>query len=204
MTVQVQPTMDEEQIYERIKIDLDARRYFFHKADERWLDWLWRNGYLDAIKKEAATPFTTRTPELNYLLRMAEKRPAVVVDIMLDTPISTDTRSQEVAYGFLRICSALPADQLARVVPKIRTEGWIPLVDAIYTHSSFECEEMLKTLADERYFESLLVLAEAVLVVRPKEELDNTPLHRNNPFYLEYLPRTGIFSLLASLETEIC
>ena len=202
MTVQVEPTIDKEQIYELINRDLDARRYFFHKADERWLDWLWRNGFLDAIKEEAATPFTTRTPEFDYLLRMAEKRPAIVVDIMLDTPISTDTRSQEVAYGFLRICSALPADQLARVVPKIRTEGWIPLVDAIYTHSSFECEEMLKTLADERYFESLLVLAEAGLVVRPKEELDNTPLHRNNPFYLEYLPRTGIFSLLASLETE--
>ncbi len=202
MTVQVQPTMDKEQIYELINVDLDARRYFFHKADERWLDWLWRNGYLDAIKKEAATPFTTRTPELNYLLRMAEKRPAVVVDIMLDTPISTDTRSQEVAYGFLRLCSALPADQLARVVDKIRAERWIQLIDAIYTHSSFECEEMLKTLADETYFENLLVLAEAVLAVRPQEELENAPLHRNNPFYLKYLTRTDIFSLLASLETE--
>jgi len=202
VTVQVQPTVDKEQIYELINVDLDARRYFFHKADERWLDWLWRNGFLDAIRDEAATPFATRTPELDYLFRMAEKRPAGVVDIMLDTPISTDTRSQEVAYGFLRICGSLPADQLARVVPKIRAEEWIKLVDAIYTHSSFECEEMLKTLADERCFESLLALAEAVLAVRPKEELENTPLHRNNPFYLEYLTRTGIFSLLASLETE--
>ena len=202
MTVQVQPTMDKEQIYERINVDLDARRYFFHKADERWLDWLWRNGFLDAIKEEAATPFTTRTPELDYLLRMAEKRPDIVVDIMLATPISTDNRSQEVAYGFLRICRVLPADQLARVVRKIRAERWIPLIDVIYRHSSFECEEMLKTLADESFFESLLVLAEAVLAVRPKEEFENTPLHRNNPFYLEYLTRTGIFRQLASLETE--
>ena len=194
--------MDKEQIYELINVDLDARRYFFHKADERWLDWLWRNGFLDAIKMEAATPFTTRTPELDYLLRMAEKRPAVVIDIMLDTPISTDTQSQEVVYCFLRICGSLPADQLTRVVDKIRAEEWIKLVDAIYTHSSFECEEMLKTLADERYFESLLVLAEAVLAVRPQEELENAPLHRNNPFYLKYLTRTGIFGLLASLETE--
>ena len=202
MTVQVQPTIDKEQIYELINVDLDARRYFFHKADERWLDWLWRNGFLDAIKEETATPFSTRTPELDYLYRMAEIRPAGVVDIMLDTPISTDTRSQEVAYGFLRICGSLPANQLARVVPKIRAERWIPLTDAIYTHSSFECEEMLKTLSGERYSKSFLVLADAVLAVRPKEELENTPLHRNNPFYLEYLTRTGIFSLLASLETE--
>ncbi len=202
MTLQIQPTIDKEQIYELINVDLDARRYFFHKADERWLGWLWRNGFLDAIKEEAATPFTTRTPELDYLFRMAENRPAVVVDIMLDTPISTDARSQEVAYGFLRICSSLPANQLARVVPKIRAERWIQLVDTIYTHSSFECEEMLKTLADEGYFESLLALAEAVLAVRPKEELESAPIHRNNPFYLESLSRTGIFRQLASLETE--
>ena len=202
MTLQVQPAVDKEQIYELINVDLDARRYFFHKADERWLDWLWRNGFLDAIKEEAATPFTTRKPELDYLFRMAEKQPDIVVDIILDTPVSNDTRSQEVAYSFLRICSALPADQLARVVPKIRAERWIPLIDAIYTHSSFECEEMLKTLADEKYYASVLVLAEAALAVRPKEELENAPLHRNNPFYLEHLTRTGIFSLLASLETE--
>ena len=202
MTVQVQPTLDEERIYELINRDLDARQYFFYKADERWLDWLWRNGFLDAIKEEAATPFATRTPELNYLLRMAEKRPDIVVDIMLDTPISTDTRSQEVAYGFLRIGSSLPADQLARVVRRIQAERWIQLIDSIFTQSAFGYEAMLKTLADGNDFESFLILAEAVLAVRPREELEDAPLHRNNPFYLKHLTRTGIFRLLASLETE--
>ena len=202
MVIHVPPALEKDRLHELVNVNLDTRRYFFHKADERWLDWLWRNGFLDAIKEETTTPFTTITPELDYLLRMAEKLPEIVVDIMLDTPISTDTRSQEVAYGFLRICSALPADQVARVVCKIRAERWIPLIDVIYTHSSFECEEMLKTLADEKHYASVLVLAEAALAVRPKEELENAPLHRNNPFYLEYLTRTGIFSLLASLETE--
>ena len=202
MTVQVQPTLDEERIYELINRDLDARQYFFYKADERWLDWFWRNGFLDAIKEEAATPFATRTPELNYLLRMAEKRPDIVVDIMLDTPISTDTRSQEVAYGFLRIGSSLPADQLARVVRRIQAERWIQLIDSIFTQSAFGYEAMLKTLADGNDFESFLILAEAVLAVRPREELEDAPLHRNNPFYLKHLTRTGIFRLLASLETE--
>ncbi len=202
MTVQVQSTMDKEQIYELINVDPDARRYFFHKADERWLDWLWRNGFLSAIKEENAAPFATRTPELEYLLRMAEKRPDSVVDIMLDTPISTDTRSQEVAYGFLRICSSLPADQLARVVEKIRAERWIPLIDAIYRHSSFKCAEMLKTLADANDFEAVLVLADAVLAVRPREELEDARLNDNNPFYLEYLTRAGIFEQLASLQAE--
>ena len=202
MTVQVQPTMDEEQSYELINRDLDARRYFFHKADERWLDWLWRNGFLDAIKEEAATRFATRTPELNYLLRMAEKRPDIVVDIILDTPISTDTRSQEVVYGFLRICSSLPADQLARVVDRIRTERWIQLIDSIFTQSAFEYEAMLKALAVENDFESFLVLAEAVLAVRPREDTEETPRFQDTPFYFNYLSRTKIFGLIAAVGTK--
>ena len=202
MTVQVQSTMDKEQIYERINVDPDARRYFFHKADERWLDWLWRNGFLSAIKEENAAPFATRTPELEYLLRMAEKRPDSVVDIMLDTPISTDTRSQEVAYGFLRICSSLPADQLARVVGKIRAERWIPLIDAIYRHSAFKCEEMLKTLEEAGDHRSMLILTGAVLTVRSKDEMENMHRYRDNPFYFDYLSRTDIFRRLSGVDIE--
>lgn len=194
--------MSKEQVYELINVDLDARRYFFHKADERWLDWLWRNGFLDAIKEEAATPFTTRTPELDYLFRMAEKQPNIVADIILDTPISTDARSQEVAYGFIRICSALPADQLARVADKIRTERWIQLIDPIFTQSAFEYEAMLKGLADGNDFESFLVLAEAVLSVRPREEIEKAPHFHESPFYLDYLSRTNIFGLLAAVRPD--
>ncbi len=199
MTVQVQPTIDKEQIYELINVDLNARRYFFHKADERWLDWLWRNGFLDAMKEESATPFTTITPELDYLFRMAEKQPADVVDIMLDTPISTDTRSQEVVYGFLRICGSLPADQLARMVDKIRAERWIQLIDSIFTQSAFEYEAMLKALADVNDIENFLILAEAVLAVRPREEMKKDPDFHESPFYLDYLSLTNIFGLLAAV-----
>ena len=202
MTIHAPQQLNRERLHELLNVNLDARRYFYAKADERWLDWLWQNGFLDPIKEENAAPFATRTPELEYLLRMAEKRPDSVVDIMLDTPIPTDTRSQEVAYAFLRICSSLPADQLARVVGKIRAERWIPLNDAIYRHSSFECEEMLKTLADANDFEAVLVLADAVLAVRPREELEDARLNNNNPFYLEYLTRAGIFEQLASLQAE--
>ena len=31
MTIQVQPKMEKEQVRELINVDLDARRYFFHK-----------------------------------------------------------------------------------------------------------------------------------------------------------------------------
>ena len=121
---------------------------------------------------------------------------------MLATPITTDTRSQEVAYGFIRVCGSLPADQLARMVDKIRDERWIPLIDAIYRHSAFDSKEMLKTLADANDFKSLLALAEAVLAVRPSEELTDGRLVKDNPFYLEYLARAGIFEQLASLQAK--
>ena len=102
---------------------------------------------------ENANPNATRTPELDYLLRMAEKRPDSVVDVMLDTPISTDTQEPG---GRLRLLTGLqfPSLQtsLARVVDKIRDERWIPLIDAIYRHSGFESEEMIKTLADANDF----------------------------------------------------
>ena len=94
-------TLDRDQLYELVHVNLDARRYFYHKADERWLDWLWRNGFLNVLKEEEPALDGARTPELGYLLGMAEKRPAQVVDIMLAIPISTDVRSQEVAVRFL-------------------------------------------------------------------------------------------------------
>lgn len=60
-----------------VNLNPDARQYFFTKVDENWLDWLWNNGLLDVIKQKAEDPtrYGYRTPELNYLARMAEKKP---------------------------------------------------------------------------------------------------------------------------------
>ena len=188
-----------------LDVNLDARQYFYFRADEWWLDCLWNEGFLDGIKEKTEGPnvYEYRTPELNYLERMADQCPAKVVNmIMLNLQIAADTSNPAVAYAFLRICSSLPANQLARMVDKIRDERWIPQIDAIHRFSSFESMEMLKTLADADDPKSLLVLAEAVLAVRPSEELTDGRFVKDNPFYLEYLARAGIFAQLASLPTE--
>ncbi len=195
-------TPEKERLQELLQTNLDARRYFYHQADERWLDWLWRNGFLKVLEDEDPSLDGFRTPELGYLLDMAEKCPAQVVDIMQTIPISTDTRSQEVAYSFLRMCRALPADQLARVIDKIRTEKWVELLDEVYSHSGFAYEEMLGTLADANDFESFLLLAEAVLAVRPGEETGDVSRYRESPFYLDDLPRTKLFEQLAAVAPE--
>ncbi|MCY3800161.1 MAG: hypothetical protein OXG46_01140 [Chloroflexi bacterium] len=191
-----------ERLQKLLDVNFDARRYFYHKSDERWLDWLWRNGFLNVLEEEDPSLDGFRTPELDYLSRMAEKCPAQVVDIMLAIPISTDMRSQEVVYGFLRICHALPANQLARVIVKIRAEQWVPLLDEIYNHSGFEYEGMLSTLVDANDFESFFLLAEAVLTVRSGEETGHVSTYRESPFYLDDLSRTKLFEQLTAVGPE--
>ena len=143
----------------------------------------------------------TGRQKLDYLVRMAEICPAKVVDIMLDVPISTDSRSQQAAYQFLRICRILPPNQLAHVVEKIRSERWIPLL-AKEDPSVFVFEEMLKKLAAVEDYRAMVVLTGAVLTVRSKEELADQHLYVKSPFYFDHLLVTGIFERLAAINPE--
>ncbi|MCX6353766.1 MAG: hypothetical protein NTZ78_02535 [Candidatus Aureabacteria bacterium] len=197
--------LDREQLRKFIHVNPDARQYFYSKADNRWLDWLWQNGFLDVIKEKAKDPiqYGYGTPELNYLVRMAEKAPAKVVDIMVNVPISSETFNPVVIVVFLHICSILPADQLARVVEKIRNERWIPLMGA-FNQWRFDYEKMFKLLSDARDYKSLLVLVEAVLAIRTKEELEKTPRRGfdDNPFYFDDLSCTEVFKHLANVSDK--
>src|SRR3989344_1028164 len=134
-----------EEVFFLTSTNQDAHQVFFVKADERWLDWLWKNGFLDVIKQKAEDPTRHgyRTPEINYLVRVAEKAPRKVVDIMLEVPISAENFNPEVIDRFMRICSALPAKELKRIVNKIRNDGWVPLMGA-FNDWGFEYEKMLK------------------------------------------------------------
>jgi len=188
-----------------LSINPDARHYFFAEADERWINWLWVNGFLEAIKQKAGEPtrYGYKMPEVNYLVRMNEKVPAKVVDIMLAVPISADTFNPEVIYRFLQICSTLPANQLARMVNKIRDDQWIPLMEA-FNQWGFEYEKMFEILAQAKDYESLIILADAVLSVRTKEEIGNVPRHRftDNPFYFDNLSYTKVFEHLVKVDDE--
>jgi hypothetical protein len=141
---QSQPKLSAERIRELIDLNPDSRQYFFAKADERWLDWLWKNGLLSEIHKTSIDPTQLhRTPELYYLDRAADKNPARVVDIMLEVSSSPDSFNPETLERFLWISGKLPADQLARMVVKIHDENWVKLM-AAFTDSGFEYEKMLK------------------------------------------------------------
>lgn len=194
-----------EQLEKLILANPDARQYFFYKADERWLSWLWENGFLDVIKEKADDPtrYGYRTPELNYLVRVAEKVPDKVVDIMLQVSISKETFNPEVIDQFLRICSELPADQIARISKKILDEKWVPLM-GLFNQHGFEFEKMLKTLESAKDYENILILAQAVLSVRTKKEIKESPGRSitENPFYFNELSYTKVFKYLANVDAS--
>ena len=183
----------------------DARYYFFAKADERWLDWLWKNWFLDVIKQKAEDPtrYGYRTPEVNYLVKVSEKEPKKAVDVMLQVPISAENFNPEVVDRFMRICSGLPAQELKRMVNKIRSDEWVPLMGT-FNDWGFEYEKMLKMLTEAGDFDSVLVLAEAILSIRTKKEAEQTSrgFLSDNPFYFKELSYTKVFEYLLKVDEK--
>ena len=178
--------LDVERVRKLINLNFDARQYFFSKVDERWLDWLWDNGFFEPIKKKAEDPtkYGYKMPDLIYLVRISEKYPQRVAEIILDKDVaaSKDNFNPEVVDRFLYISSTLPASELSRVVTKIRKENWVSLM-SIFNHWGFEYEKMLKELANAKDYEGLLVLSEAILSVKQKSEDDIQSISYNS-FYI--------------------
>lgn len=197
--------MKREEVSDPISVNKDARQYFYTKADEQWLDWLWEGGFLDVIKQKAEDPtrYGYRTPEINYLVKVSEKEPAKVVDIMLKVPVSAKNFNPEVVDRFLRICSGLPAPELKRIVGKICDDKWVSLMGAS-NDWGFEYEKMLKALTDANDFDSVLIIAEAILSVRTKREAEQTSrgFLSDNPFYFKELSYTKIFEYLLKVDEK--
>lgn len=192
-----------EEVVELIELNFNSREYFYAQANERWLSWLWENGFLDVIKDKAEdlSKYSYSTPELSYLVRAANNDPEKVADIILDVIISVDNFNPEVVDRFTHICSTLPAQQLTRVVHKIRNEGWVPLMGQ-FNRWPFEYEKMLKTLVEAGDYESAFVLGEAVLSVRPKEQIEKTKYSKDSPFYFDHLSSCKVFDHLSSIKGE--
>lgn len=205
MTLNKKNDADVKKIQEIIGLNFDARQYFYSKADKNWLSWLWDNGFLDVIKQKAEDPthYSYRMPELNYLVNVAREKPKEVVDIMLLVPISKDNFNPEVIDQFLHICGSLPAEELARITPKVRDDKWVQLMN-IFNGWGFDYDKMFQTLAAAKNYKSIITLAEVVLTVRIKEELKQTfrGYPSDNPFYLNDISYTKVFEYLISVGAE--
>src|SRR3989344_6793127 len=189
-------------VREAITVNFDARKYFYSRVDDNWFDWLWKNSFFDLIKKKAedTTQYSYRTPELDYHSRVVEKIPGKVVDFMLTVPVSRETFNPEVIDRFLWISSKLPAKELARIVPKIRDQQWVRLMGP-FNRWGFEYKQMFEKLVVEQDYVSIITLAQAILLVRTKEEFKKTPSGvTDNPFFFNDLHHTEVFERLAEVD----
>lgn len=189
-------------IEEYISNNEDARRYFFTKADERWLDLLWKNNLLDILKQKPIdqNKYSYSTPELSYLVKVAEKEPEKITEIILQIPLSKDNFNPEAVDRFLWICtSSLNAKSLAKLVNKIKDEEWIKLISR-FNRWGFEYEKMFEKLTEAGDYNSLCVLAEAILEISSKDEQEKKHYLTSDPFYVKDLKRSGVFDSLVSID----
>ena len=184
-------------------INNDAKRFFFSQADELWLDWLWKEGFLDKIKSKAKdlTRYSFQMPELEYLTRISEKTPEVVTQFIKSIKISKINFNPEVVDRFLLIINKLPANQIKMLTSKIRDEKWIYLMRD-FRKSGYDFKEMIKKLVDNNENNALLELAQAILVIKSKSDIDQKgkQFGIDDPFYIRDLDASGIFLALIDIE----
>ena len=148
----------------RLTANDDAKRFFFSRADEKWLIWLWKKGFLEKLKDKAedTTRYSYRLPELEYLSRMAEKSPQTVAEIIEATDISKDNFNPEVVDRFLWIIGLLPSEQVVRLLPKIKKEKWVQLMAPFYGFS-YQYKTIVEKLEKSEDSESWIKYAEILL-----------------------------------------
>jgi hypothetical protein len=178
-------------------INDDAKRFFFFQANESWLNWLWQKGFLDEIWKKG----DRRLPELDYLIRMAEKDPVEITKIINSVKISEANFNPEVIYRFLWIISKLPAEQIKILTRKIYDESWVYLMRK-FNQSGYEYSEIVKKLVKDKESNALLEVAQAIFVVKSKEEVaeKNVSFGTDDPFYIHDIHASGIFEALVNIE----
>jgi hypothetical protein len=192
-------------VAQNLLVNDDAKRFFFSLADSSWLDWLWQNGLLNGIKNKSddLIPVSYQLPELDYMVSMAEKDPAMVTEIILDKGTATKegNLNLEVINRFLWIMTILPAEQIKLLTAKIRDEKWSYLMRA-FRKTGYEFENIVKKLVEHEENEAILELAQAIFSVKSKTEISEkgNSFSLDDPFYVSDLSVSGIFEALANIQ----
>lgn len=195
---------DAEKIRDIIGLNYDARRYFFTKADESWLEWLWHEGFLEVLKQGIDTEKQYfYPPELEYLTRMSSINPGLVSEIILSMPVNHKTFNPQVVDGFLHICGTLKSEYTSKLVRKIREEDWLRVMGR-YNRWGFDYEKILKTLLEVKDYKGILLIGEMLLSIRSKEEIaeTNNGVSIDRPFYLDDIIQTKVFRYLAEIDDD--
>jgi len=175
----------------------DSKIYFLSLIDETWLQWLWTNCFFVCLKEPSDDPtkYGYKMPELDYLVRMAEKDPVTVAKIINTIPVSQSTFNPEVVDRFQWIMGLLPVEQIKFLLPKVLKENWVQLMSAFH-RSGYEYQKMMEKIVTSKDYEAMNLMAQMLLTLRPKEELAKIERFSisDKLFYLSDISDTGIFS----------
>ena len=174
----------------------DSKIYFLSLINESWLEWLWTNGFFVCLKEpsEDPTKYGYKMPELDYLVRIAEKDPVKVAKIISTIPISQATFNPEVIDRFQWIMGILPVDQIKSLLPKLIKENWIQLM-APFHRSGYEYQKMVKKIVVAKDYDAINLVAQAIITLRSEEDLAKIERFSisDKLFYLSDISDTGIF-----------
>jgi hypothetical protein len=184
-----------------IKSSPDSKSYFYSKANNNWLTWLWENSFFAHLKKASfnSEGIYPGFSELDYLRRMAIEESKTVAEIVRSIPISES--NEIVAVYLFWIIDDLPANQISQLVDKIYNEQWVSLIKN-YRISGYDVKKTVEKLVHEQDTLTILTLAKSLLTIKSKDKFDKkVTYYRESPFIVHHLIDSGLFDALQSIES---
>jgi hypothetical protein len=139
--------------------------YFFGRAPAAWLSVLAEEGYFASppglvLHPEDSTAEMPFWPESNFLARVAAEAPGEAVDVVLGIPATDNMR---VNSDLVEVAVRVPADQSARLAPKIAEIAAAPYGVLVPTRLGDLCRQ----LADGGYADVAMLVADSLLTNVP-------------------------------------
>jgi hypothetical protein len=171
----------------------DAKKYFFHKADESWIDWFWKNKIIDTTEGKIGII------EFTYLAKVAVEKYEIVSKIILSLEIKETNFDPGIIRRILWIMEGLPIEQLKDLIEKMEEEKWVKLMKD-YRSSAYEFDRIIKSIINQKEYSVLLTLSSAMLAVRVNTDSDT--LYIDKPFYLNHISDVKLFKHLADIDEQ--
>lgn len=192
---------DAEDLLGHLNDDHIARSYFLGRADERWIGWFRENGIFGFLSEGRMTVPDEKAvpPEIFYLFRVASRRPGEVAAIISEAVISEKSCDASIIWSLFAIISLLPVPELVQLMPKIRNEEWVKILGKQGVRE-FGYHEIVAKIRATRDNKSFLLLAEALLTLRPRESLEQASFQDQNPLCFSDLSYKSFFEQLAAVD----
>lgn len=195
----------EEHINFLFNLHFDAKNYFFSKVGVDWFDWLLDKGLLETVKnppKEDSDERYYHSPEMEYLIRVSETHPDKFADFFQSFTITDENLDIGILNRAIWATEKLPAQELKKMAQKICDEEWVKLLGNV-RNSGFQYDGMFETLVAAEEWDGVLILAEALLKIKPKDKDEtDTYLSDREIFYVDDLGYSKIYSHLINLPEE--